>query len=221
MKNVLFGFSYDKGSIGDKFRAKRFRHFESLLAQLEKPISILDVGGTEYFWTHRDFHKSKDIKVTLLNLEKVQVENDMFESVAGDASDLSQYKDNQFDIVFSNSVIEHLYTWKNQMKMANECRRVGKYHYIQTPNKYFFIEPHFRLPFFGLLPRKLAFWLLVNTPLSHGHKWAHKKANTWLEEIELLTGNKVKQLFEDSVVYKEKFLGMTKSFTAHNFIDQS
>jgi len=219
MGGILFGYSYDKGSIGDQFRAKRFKHFESFLNSLQKPIRILDVGGTEYFWVHRDFHKSTDIKVTLLNLEKVEVEHDMFESVSGDASDLSQYKDNEFDIVFSNSVIEHLYTWEKQVKMANECMRVGRFHYIQTPNKYFFIEPHFRLPFFDLLPKKLAFWLLVNTPLSHGHRWKHEMASTWLEEIKLLTLRQMKELFSTSSVHREKFLGMTKSFTAHNFIE--
>ncbi|MGL1255153.1 methyltransferase domain-containing protein, partial [Vibrio parahaemolyticus] len=84
----------------------------------------------------------------LLNLEKEEVTNPQFQSITGNATDLSGINDQQFDIVFSNSVIEHLYTWENQEKMAKEVLRVGKYHFIQTPNYWFPIEPHWVFPFF-------------------------------------------------------------------------
>ncbi|MBC8844888.1 class I SAM-dependent methyltransferase, partial [Escherichia coli] len=71
------------------------------------------------------------------------------------ATDLSEIDDQQFDIVFSNSVIEHLYTWENQEKMAKEVLRVGKYHFIQTPNYWFPIEPHWVFPFFQFLPKSI------------------------------------------------------------------
>ena len=69
----------------------------------------------------------------------------------GDATDLSPFKDKSFDIVHSNSVIEHLYNFENQKKMASEIMRVGQKHIVQTPNKYFFLEPHLSyFPFFNL-----------------------------------------------------------------------
>lgn len=55
-----------------------------------------------------------------------------------------QFKEKEFDLVFSNSVIEHVGGFQDQMKAANEIRRVGKNYFIQTPNKYFL----FRRPTF-------------------------------------------------------------------------
>ena len=46
-----------------------------------------------------------------------------------------------YDVVHSNSVIEHLYNFENQKKMASEIMRVGKKYIVQTPNKYFFSNP--------------------------------------------------------------------------------
>ena len=53
-----------------------------------------------------------------------------------------------YDIVHSNSVIEHLYNFENQKKMASEIIRVGQKYIVQTPNKYFFLEPHYLASFF-------------------------------------------------------------------------
>ena len=54
--------------------------------------------------------------ITLLNSEKVDTKNDNFVSIKGDATNLSEFKDQEFDIVFSNSVIEHLFSKENQRK---------------------------------------------------------------------------------------------------------
>lgn len=213
----LFGYSEYKGSLGDKFRAKRFKFFETCLKQLEKPIRILDVGGSQSFWENRDYHKREDIHITLLNLKEESVTASNMTFLQGDATDLSQFKENEFDIVFSNSVIEHLYTFENQKKMASECVRVGKYHFIQTPNKYFFIEPHFRFPFFNFLPRRLAFFILTRTSFSLGQKWKPANANETMDEIRLLTKQEFKSLFIGSTLSTERLLFLRKSFTLHNF----
>jgi hypothetical protein len=206
-----------KGGIGDRFRARRFKKFEAQLLKFNRPIRILDIGGTECYWENRGFHLRSNIVITLLNLNKTEAKYDHFKPVIGNATDLSDYKEDEFDIVFSNSVIEHLFTWENQQKMAEECQRVGKHHFIQTPNKYFFIEPHYRLPLFNFLPKKIAYFLLTKTPVAHGHRWDHNRATRWLSEIQLLSLNQFQKLFPNSTMSKEKFLGMTKSFTVHNF----
>ncbi len=213
----LLGFSESKGSLGDRFRAKRFRFFEKCISNLDKPITILDVGGTQSFWINRECANNLDIRITLLNLSRTEVEWTNMKSIEGNATDLSQFQDNEFDVVFSNSVIEHLYTFENQKKMKSECVRVGKYHFIQTPNKYFFMEPHFRLPFFNFFPKRLALTILTRTPFSHGKKWEAEKASQWLNEIRLLSKGELRQLFLDSSIYTEKFLIFDKSYTVHNF----
>jgi hypothetical protein len=100
--------------------------------------------------------------------------------------------------------------------MAQECMRVGKKFFIQTPNKHFPVEAHYALPFVQYLPNKFVFTLLTKTKLSRLHQWREEKAKQYLDEIRLLSLNEIKILFPKSTIFKEKFLGMTKSFVAHN-----
>jgi hypothetical protein len=51
-------------------------------------------------------------------------------------------------------MIEHLYTSENQAQAAREAMRVGKKLWIQTPNRWFPIEPHFLTPFVHWLPEE-------------------------------------------------------------------
>ena len=75
---------------------------------------------------------------------------------------------------------------ENQVKMANEIMRVGKKYFVQTPNKYFFIEPHYLLPFFNFCPDKIKYFILTKTKLSRLRKWDHDFAKQYIEEIRLL-----------------------------------
>ena len=94
-----------------------------------------------------------DVEITLLNLTLVETDLPNVISIAGDATDLSDFADKSFDIAFSNSVIEHLFSFQNQQKMALEAQRVSRYHFIQTPNFWFPIEPHWVFPCFQFLPK--------------------------------------------------------------------
>ena len=208
--------SKKKESIGNKFRNKRFVYFERLISNLPRPIHILDVGGTEDFWVNRGYNKKEDVKITLLNLKTIITNYNNITSIVGDATDLSLFKEDHFDIVFSNSVIEHLHNFKNQQKMAQEVQRVGIYHFIQTPNKYFLIEPHFLFPLFQFLPKSLKYLLLTKTKLSRGKKWNKKFAKEYIQEIRLLSLKEMKYLFPNSKNKTERFLGMSKSYTLHN-----
>jgi len=207
-------------SLNQKFREKRFKFFISLLerVKLEKPIQILDVGGTEIYWERMGFGDNENIIVTLLNLEKVTTKKDNFISIKGDACDLSSIKDKQFDIVFSNSVIEHLYTFDNQKKMATEIMRVGKAYYVQTPNYFFPIEPHWLFPFFQFLPFKIRVYLTKNFNLGHYKKSASKEAAiNRVSEVKLLTEKQMKELFPNGKIYRETILGFVKSITMYHF----
>lgn len=213
----IFKDSKSSDSLGNKFRQKRFAFFQAKIDTLDLPLNILDLGGTESYWINRGFGNKKDIQITLLNLKKQATHHHNFISISGNATDLSNFSDNEFDIVFSNSVIEHLYTLENQTKMAKEAQRVGKYYFIQTPNKFFIIEPHFLLPFFQFLPKALQYFILTKTKLSRMKKWNSKFAKNYIEEIRLISKKEMKILFPSSKIYKEKILGLTKSFTSHNF----
>ncbi|MFD2203718.1 class I SAM-dependent methyltransferase [Shivajiella indica] len=216
---ALLASSDKPDSLGYALRNKRFQIFEQLIDHnfpQSKAIKVLDVGGTANFWKDKEMFRSGRLQITLLNLEEEKNLPQGIQSKAGDATDLSQFEDGQFDLVFSNSVIEHLYTWENQQKMAKECMRVGKKYFIQTPNKHFFIEAHYALPFMQYFPKKFTYGILTKTKLSRMQKWDPGHARQYLEEIRLISHQEMKRLFPNARIYKEKMWGMNKSFTAHN-----
>ncbi len=212
----VFATSDKKESLGNKMREKRFAHFLDCIKNLPRPITILDIGGTLSYWENLKLENNENFQITLLNLESFDTDYKNISSVKGDATNLEEFKDESFDIVYSNSVIEHLYTWKNQILMAEECKRVGKHFYIQTPNKYFFVEPHYVLPYFQYLPNHIKYWILTKTKLSRNQKWDPEYAKQYISEIRLLSSKEMGTLFSNKL-YKEKFLGMSKSIIAHNF----
>lgn len=216
---ALLASSDQPDSLGYKLRNKRFVVIENLLNKhfaKNQQIKVLDVGGTSYFWEDKKIFQSGRLHITLLNLtvEKNLPEN--MTSVTGDATQMPEFGDDSFDLVFSNSVIEHLYIWENQEKMAKECMRVGKYFFIQTPNKHFPVEAHYVLPFVQYIPNGVTYWILTNTKLSRGIRWSTTDAKQYLDEIRLINFSEMKRLFPSASIFKEKFMGLNKSFTAHN-----
>ncbi len=215
----LFASSDQPNSLGAKFRSKRQAVFEDFFFSIfskNEPIRILDLGGTAYFWEKSNIPDLPNISITLLNLHLESSEHPNIQAVTGDATKLVAFKEKEFDLVFSNSVIEHLYTRANQLKMANEIQRVGRFHFIQTPNKHFPVEAHYALPFAQYMPSSWVYFLLTKTKLSRLQKWKPEAAKQYLDEILLLNEQDLKSLFPNSKIYREKVLGLVKSITAHN-----
>ena len=213
----IFDISENKNSLGNKFRKKRFSFFLKKFDSLNKPITLLDIGGKINFWENRGLAGNNDYIITIINIEKEKSNYSNINCLIGDATNLNQFNNKSFDIVHSNSVIEHLYNFENQKKMASEIMRVGQKYIVQTPNKYFFIEPHYLLPFFNIVPEKLKYLILTKTKLSRLKKWDKNFAKQYIKEIRLLSEKEMKTLFPKSKIYFEKFLGMNKSFTMYNF----
>lgn len=210
-----FGDNTNKNSLASKARKKRHLFFLEFLKNFDGKIRILDIGGTESYWESMDFDKD-NVEITLLNLFSVDCKKNNFLSVVGDATDMSEYSDASFDLVFSNSCIEHLFTYSNQQKMASEILRVGKSHFIQTPNKNFFIEPHFLFPFYQFLPNSFKLFLLTNFRMGHIGVINDKvEAQLQIDEIRLLSSNEFITLFPDSSIFEERFLFFTKSYIAY------
>ena len=176
----------------------------------------MDVGGTDYFWQHSLLLSHPGVRITLLNLHLEKTSHPAIQAVQGEATSMPEFGKDSFDLVFSNSVIEHLYTLENQQKMASEICRVGKRHFIQTPNIYFPIEAHYALPFAQYYPKALLHFILTQTKLSRLKRWSPAEASQYQDEIRLITKSEMRALFPGSALLKEKVLGLTKSFTAHN-----
>src|SRR5262249_38047761 len=183
------------------FRRKRMRRFAAELKP-SPATRILDVGGYPY-----DLKQyGVPAKITVLNLSQesyVDPQTSGVEFVVG-AGRKMNYADQAFDIVYSNSVIEHLSTIENQALFAREVRRVGRAVWVQTPARCFFIEPHYLTPFIHYLPvglrRKLlryfTVWGWITRP-------SRQRVEEMIHEIRLLNHREMKQLFPDCHIARE------------------
>jgi hypothetical protein len=205
------------GSWASQLRQKRFNLLKSLIYQLPKPIKILDVGGKSQFWENMEFlgQEIHDIEITLLNMtmEEIGTLHPKLKYVIGDARNMTQFYAKEFDVVFSNSVIEHVGDLADQAKMAKEISRVGKCYFIQTPSFHFPIEPHFLFPCFHWFPISIRTWLVMHFSLGwYGQVKDKCGAIELVNSIQLLRKQEIIQIFPQSILYEEKFLGLSKSF---------
>lgn len=191
------------------FRSKRMAEFQRLF-EITPQTRILDVGGNIATWSLSALRP----KVTLLNLSASRFDGRDMQCVVGNGLQLP-FKDGAFDVVFSNSVIEHLGDWDTQQNLAREIVRVGRYYYVQTPNRWFFVEPHLMTPFIHFLPRRwqrrmlrnCTTWGLIARPTA-------QQCDQFLNEVRLLSETEMGLLFANATILREKVAGMTKSIIA-------
>ena len=204
------------GSVIIKVRQKRIAFFRDLASPLPKPLKIIDVGGTELFWEKMGFADDPNYEITILNLSKTDSNHSNIRLVIGDARDMGEYGDGEFDVAFSNSVIEHVGGLDEQRQMAREVMRVGRMYFVQTPNRGFPFEPHFLFPFFQFFPLALKVFLIRHFSLGWYPRISDKEeATKAAESVRLLRRREVRALFPDGTIRDEKLFGMTSSFIVY------
>lgn len=209
----------DPSAASFRFRARRFEHLRPLIDETiakKGHCRIADVGGTEYYWDiFGSYVADRPVEITLFNLEAHPVKSAKFTSHAADATDLSAYGDNAFDIVHSNSVIEHVGNWDRMSRMAHHVRRLAPVYFVQTPSFWFPYEPHFRFPFFHWLPEQARAELLLRFNLGFGGKRpCYDSAMRGVQSAYLLSERQFRFLFPDADIVKERTYGLTKSLMA-------
>jgi Methyltransferase domain len=205
---------------------QRARRIGPLLEMIRKVagargcVKLLDLGGTAQYWNLPPLSllRQARVHITVVNLT---LENEGapawegIEFLTADACNLSEFADNSFNIVHSNSVIEHLRSWEQMEHFAGEVRRLAPSYFVQTPNYWFPVEPHFLTPGFQWLPEPFRVRLLMRFDLGHhGRKGSIGDAMRAIEGARLLTRAMVAELFPDADILRERFLGLTKSFVA-------
>jgi hypothetical protein len=206
----------DPASLAARLRRRRHEFFEGLLARVPAPIRILDVGGTVEFWNNVTFGRDAN-EVVVLNLRPQQAQGAGLTAIVGDARDLGAFGDGSFDVVYSNSVIEHVGTFADQRRMASEVRRVGKRYFVQTPNKFFPIEPHFLVPGYQFMPLDLRAFLLTKSRLGWTPRETDfQRAKEVAGSVRLMTIAEVAALFPGASLFHERFAGLTKSVIAYH-----
>ena len=207
------------GSFSNARRSRRFEAFAQLVEAMperaERPVRILDIGGTNSFWEQRGWAERDDVEIVLINIDAEERVHANIQPRTGDATNLSEFADNAFDIVFSNSVIEHLQTYDRQAAMAREVRRLAPRYWVQTPNFWFPVEPHFLTPAWHWLPVRIRVALLQR------RRWGWRgpcpdraEADELVREVRLMRGSELKRLFADADLRSERIGPLTKSFVA-------
>lgn len=178
-------------------------------------MRILDVGGTNSFWEQRGWTMRTDVRIVVANLAKQPRRHENVETRWADATDLAAFQDGSVDLVFSNSVIEHLGTYAAQQAMAHEVRKTAAHYWVQTPNYWFPIEPHFLTPGWQWLPEALRIGMLRR------RRWGWRgpypeveEARRAVREIRLLRRRELERLFPDAITVKERLGPLVKSFIA-------
>ena len=188
-------------NLKNRFRQARMARFVELV-DLTTRVRILDIGGTADFWRAvPTLYGLDNIEITVCNIDKDERDERNLRLRYGDATSLP-FVNESFDIVHSNSVIEHVGGWPEIQLMAKEVRRLAPAYFVQTPNYWFPLEPHYRLPFVQFIPEKPR-KTLVN---ALGRECSMP--------IELLTKQQMRALFPDATIEIERFAGLPKSIYA-------
>jgi len=221
--NKLADYS-NPGSLGSRMRARRMAPLMQLIAKVHRrkgQVEILDVGGRALYWKAlpQDFLKKHGVKITILNLpsDLVGEESEIFSYAAGDACKMPEFSDNSFDIVHSNSVIEHVGNWERIKAFAQEARRLAPFLFIQTPYFWFPIEPHFIKLFHHWLPKpwRASMWRWFRMGQRGRAKNIDEAMIKLDDEPYLLDMKMFRYLFPDCRVIRERLLFLTKSLVAY------
>ena len=158
-RNFLFLNSLYSYFIKNK-RDEIFRNHRSKF-KFNKKTKLLDVGTTSSLDEHENvilkkFKWKKNIScLSNQNLKKLKIKYPEINLYRGDARKM-KFKTSSYDVVYSSATIEHVGSFKNQTKFIKECFRVSKrLVFIATPNRYFPIDFHTRLPLLHFLPKTI------------------------------------------------------------------
>ena len=203
----------------NRFRQNRLNRFLAVVDDViatKGTCRILDVGGKAAYWLGLEpLWRDRKCHITLVNLESETVPDERFSSVAGDACDLGQFDASQFDLVHSNSVIEHVGLWRDQWKMAQEIRRVAPRYFVQTPNYWFPVEPHLRMPVMHWLPEPWRVAIVMRRACGfYPRARSADEARRILDDAHLIDARAMAELFPDATIERERFAGFTKSLIA-------
>lgn len=197
-------------------RRKKFDLFIKLLNP-KSDETILDVGVSSYLGRKTNFlefwyaNKHKITCLTNESLENFSEFRKFFPQVKlvfGNGLDL-KFSDKSFDIVFSNAVVEHVGSRKNQKQFIYELTRVGKNFFISTPNYWFFLDSHSLLPFIHWLPRKYKSWL---------YKKLGRSSCADINYLNLLKPKEFLALFPKNIkvkLHKQRIFGLTYNLIAY------
>ena len=203
-------------SLGGRARARRWELFQRFFPDIHE-LSVLDLGGTVETWRRSPV---KPAKVTIINLfEPGESTEATVIPLTGDACAAGEVLtaaevDLDFDLIFSNSLIEHVGGHAKRLELAREVRHLAPRHWIQTPYRYFPLEPHWIFPGMQFLPATIRTQIAAHWPLAHTRPDNIASARESVLWTELVSVTEMRDYFPDSEILHERMVGLTKSLIA-------
>jgi len=206
-------------------REQRLKRFNEFMRGATGRTRLIDLGGTVKFWETWGLAKQPLLDVTLVNNhdrdkchanDPIKLPN--IHRLNADVLTLSAADFAEYDVIFSNSLIEHLPGRELQRQLARAIVDSGRPYFLQTPNKRSPLDPHFPrpyVPFFAAYPRALQARLLSWSALgSSSASPSYDAALVRLQNYYPLTTRDVRQLFPQARIVLERPLGVPMSIIA-------
>jgi hypothetical protein len=217
---------YSGWSISERVRqgrwAELFRRFPDLA-----DMRVVDLGGTTWDWTIGFCRAAQKLttrplppkEVLVVNLDDTALSHaaPWMDTLVADVCELPEdVLSTGFDLVFSNSLIEHVGGHWRRKQMARSVHLLADHHWVQTPSRYFPVEPHWMFPGFQFLPVSMRAAISPRWPLSPGQfrEQSRQEALDGVLGIELVSATEMRQLFPSSEIHHERVAGLTKSIVA-------
>jgi hypothetical protein len=199
-------------SWGGRKRARRWELLLKTFPDLDQ-MSVVDLGGDPSTWQQSSIHPKH---VHVVNIEPFSADlPSWMETDLGDACALpEQIASRRYDLVFSNSVIEHVGGHERRTRFADTVHQLAPRHWVQTPYRYFPIEPHWIAPGMQFMPIRVRAWMATWWPLAHVKSKSLREALGGVLWTELIDRTQMRYLFPDSTLVNERLLGLTKSLIA-------
>lgn len=189
--------------------ARRRRRARFLLSKLQiRPgMSVLDIGcGND--GESLESVLPADFQITGVDLwepERIRISHPHFRYVQQDARDLRRFADKSFDLAVSVGMMEHICDRASLLQIAREIDRVSRQYAIVVPWRYAWIEPHFKLPFFQLLPYRLQRSLIVALNLQNLGRPAKERPKEFYDQFrrdyQWLSNSEWRRVFPGSRIY--------------------
>jgi hypothetical protein len=197
------------GSLTQRFRQQRKEEFTRRFPNLAD-MRVLDLGGTAVSWQVSGLRARS---LTVVNLDSPADSSESWMNIVrGDACAGGFGK---YDLVFSNSLMEHLGGHTRRQQFVDVVQESAPSWWIQTPYRYFPIEPHWIFPGFQFLPFRARVmicqhWSTIHVPTVKDRA----KAAESVASIELISATEMRAYFPTSEIWFERLAGVPKSLVA-------
>lgn len=200
-------------SLGGRQRKERERWLAETFPDLAQ-MSVIDLGGRITTWQRAPVRPKH---VHMVNMQPSQTDMpEWAEFDLGDACALPAHiAARRYDLVFANSVIEHVGGHERRQRFADAVHQLSDAHWIQTPYRYFPIEPHWMAPGMQFLPVPARARMVRHWPLSYLRGKPPETVMRRVLQVELLGRTQFQYYFPDSLIRTETICGLPKSLIAY------